>query len=574
MRTSCKAQMKFVDVSALADATLFTNDNRSVGDLGLFQTEVPQANYGTFESNQFILDGSKEIMPDAPQDIAFWSTENSGNDCGFVENPVLEIEFSDMHSSAGLTLCFAEMPPAEIRITWYTSGGTTIASSTFYPDSDVYVCKQQVTNYRKITIEFVKMPLPGRYVKLQYILYGIVLSWEGTEIKSAKVCEEIDVTSETLSINTADISILDADNDFDVGNENGTWKSVQKKQEITLTETVDGKEIPCGTFFMDAWSFKDNIASFSLKDLIGVMDGYQFESGAVYKNVRAGNIFDEIFAACGIEKYAVAEEVAEVALSGYLAVQTCRTALQMICFACGAMADCSRSDTIRIYKPDRYVKTTVGTNRKFRGNTSVTLNEYVSGVKIVCNQYNLDAAPSEIYNGTLSAGDRKIVFSEPYQPESVIVTGGQIKEVKTNYTIISVPNTGTCVVTGKKYSKTEFSYQKDVEQLEAGEVENVKKLGPCTLYSEETLDDLAEYLLGYYSLRKNVSMKYLLGSEQVGNWCNIRDVSGKCSATQIKKQTIDLTGGFIATAECVGYSKLTSDPVFAGEIYAGAETII
>ena len=78
--------------------------------------------------------------------------------------------------------------------------------------------------------------MPKRYIKLRYILYGRYIEWTGDVIKTAKIHEEINEISTTLSINTASISILDAKNDFDISNENGSWRSVQKTQEVTFTE--------------------------------------------------------------------------------------------------------------------------------------------------------------------------------------------------------------------------------------------------------------------------------------------------------------------------------------------------
>lgn len=73
MRTYCRAEMKFIDVTALSDATVTTDDNQGIGSVELFADQTEQEGYGTFELNQFILDGSKSVLPDNPNDIAFWS---------------------------------------------------------------------------------------------------------------------------------------------------------------------------------------------------------------------------------------------------------------------------------------------------------------------------------------------------------------------------------------------------------------------------------------------------------------------------------------------------------------------
>ena len=575
MKTYCRAEMKFIDVTALSDATVTTDDNQSIGSVGLFADQTEQAGYGTFELNQFILDGSKSVLPDNPQDIAFWNDSLSKNDCSFETNPKLTITFKEQHTSAAITLYFEDEPPAELKITWYTIAGTKLITETFYPDSLIYVCNNQVQNYGKIEIEFVRTSFPQRYIKLQYILYGKYIVWDKDMIQTAKVQEDIDVTSATLSINEADISIVDMNNDFDAENENGAWKSVQKTQEVTLSEFKNGNMIPMGAFFIDDFSFSKNIAKFKLIDVVGLLDKYTFYDGQIYSNVRAEVILNAIFATAGIKKYTIDEEVGNTLLSGYLAIQTCRKALQQVCFACGAVADDSRSDTIKVYKPDRYVKSTVGTDRKFNGNTKVSLEKYISGVNIEMKNYALEEKTSDIYKKTLPAGDTKITFSSPYLPSSITASVGTLKEVKTNYLIINMPDAGQCHITGIKYANTAFSYEKRVDKIESGETENIKKYSGCTIYNSDLLPDIADYLLSYHALRKKVGMKYLVDLERVGNWANINSIGGKTSTTLIESQTLDLTGGFIATATCSGYSIVVTEDVFAGtELYTGGDVII
>ena len=94
MRTYCKAEMKFIDVTALSDASPSTDDNQSIGNIELFEAEHLQADYGTQELHQFVLSGEKSILPDAPEDIAFWSEEQSRDDCTFESNPKLRIQFT------------------------------------------------------------------------------------------------------------------------------------------------------------------------------------------------------------------------------------------------------------------------------------------------------------------------------------------------------------------------------------------------------------------------------------------------------------------------------------------------
>lgn len=574
-RTYCIADMKFIDVTALSDAAVTTDDNQNIGSIGLFTEQTDQADYGTFELNQFVLDGSKDILSDNSKDIAFWSDEVSQEDCSFAGYPKITIAFTEQHSSAGLTLYFEDDYPAELKITWYSLGGSKLDQKTFYPDDLIYSCVNQVENYGKIIIEFVKTRNPKSYIKLQYILYGRYISWQDDLVQAGKVLEEIDETSATLSINTAEISIIDENNDFDIENEAGAWKSVQKTQEVNLTENINGTVESMGTFFIDEFSFSDNIATFKMIDTIGLMDQFTYYNGGIYTSTSVGDLLADIFLAAGIKKYNIDEEVANIRLQGYLGIQTCRAALQMVCFACGAVADDSRSDTVKVYKPDRYVKSTIATDRKFYGGTEVTLDEYVSGVSIECSKYTLEDDVSEIYNDVLPKGKTRIELSDPYEASTVVASVGNLIEVKTNYLVIDMETSGECTISGKKYASSNFSYQKDVDEIEAGETANQKKYGTCTLYNIEALPDLADRLLKYHKLRKMVDLEYLAEQEHVGNWVNINSVAGKTSTTLIESQTLDLAGGFIATATCRGYSIVVTEDVFAGtELYTGGDVII
>ena len=141
--------------------------------------------------------------------------------------------------------------------------------------------------------------------------------------------------------------------------------------------------------------------------------------------------------------------------------------------------------------------------------------------------------------------------------------------------VVQMESADVCLLTGKRYQKSTFSYIKNVDHIEAGEAENIKKIGTITLYNREYLDTVAEKLLSYYGLRKILSMKYILNTESVSNWVNVVDKNSNIATTLIEQQDIDLTGGFIATATCRGYSVVVTENYFAGtELYTGGDVII
>lgn len=575
-KTSCFARMRFADVTAIADASLATSEKQEMGSLETFKKDdfISIPDWGTIEKNQFVLNGEKEIMPNVPENVAFWSSEKSGDDCAFLNVPVITVTFTKNHSSAGITLYFSDEYPEEIDITWYDLAGIKITNKTFCPDSLIYFCKKQVENYGKIIIKFVKTKLPDRYIKLQYILYGEYLEWTDALIMSASVHEEVDETSDTLAINTAEISIHDERYDFDISNAEGSWKSVQRDQPIWLTQTKDDKEIEMGTYYIDEQKFSDNIATFSLIDSVGKMDRYIFRDGEVYKNAKAGKIMESIFVAAGIDKYEIDSDLYDTLLSGHLEIQTCREALKMVCFAIGALADDSRSDIIRVYKPTRYVTEEVGPDRKIYGTTSIELDDYVSGVSIESATYLLQSDAQNIYDDDLPAGVSTVEFSSPCDPATVSVSGGFLREAKHNYAVINMDAAGKCTITGKQYEKSTFKKMLS-NVVKGGETENIKEYGTITLYNSDQITEKLESLLSYLQLRKKLEMQFFVDTEKVGNWLNVKDTKGMASTTLLESQDIDLTGGFIGTATCRGYNTVVTTFYYTGsELYAGGDFLL
>lgn len=576
MRTTYpEAEFNFIDVTALGDSRAASTSAKEFAEPALFLENVRMKDYGTMELNQFVLDGSKVIFPQQrPQDIPFWSDDLSDSEGRFTISPALEVSFTQSHSSVGITLYFSGDVPETVAITWYTVYGTKLETVEFHPDTHIFFCRHNVQNYGKILFSFPGTAWPMRYVKMDYIEYGRMWKLSRDNIKSASVYEEIDVTSATLSINTADIEIVDTAGEFSLSEQKGLWGSLQKEQAIHLFEYIDGRPVDCGTFYLEGWSSQKNLVKFSMIDQIGLMDKTIFYAGKVYNRESAGAIIADIMASCGAKDYYVEDTVAEILLSGWLGIQSHRAALQQVTFACGAVADCSRSAGIRIYMPDRYVSHTIGLERKFIG-SKISLDDYISDVSVSYINYQPGEAVKQISRNTLSAGFNRIEFSAPYLPSSIAVDAGIIREASTNYVVVEMDREGECLISGRQYESVENTYTVSVPITEAGEVRKAKGYKGCTLMDAEKAKVQAERILDYYRMRQLVEMRYINEGENVGNWCDITLAGGGQATTGIISQTLDLTGGNIATAKCRGYSRSTTDFYFSGqELYAGERGII
>lgn len=585
-RTYCVTQLDMIDVTAQKDATVSTDDNQSFGNLTLFEDYVQTKKYGTLALNQNVLNATLEVM-DNVTDVAFMSNRKSTANCTFENNPSVEIAFTKQHTSAGLMLYFGNDYPAEIKITWYSLGGIKIISEIFKPNTTEFVAIKQVENYSGISIEFVKTRLPYSYATLQFIRYGYVLKWERSDVSSAKVLEEIDRTGATLSINTANIDIIDTANDFDIQNNNGRWRSVQKTQKLLVTEYYNDIAVNMGTFYLDSFSFSGNTASFRCKDAIGLLDNFTYREGKVYGNVTNGvtctfevivkDIFDSISSNYNVDfEYTIEDDLKDLNIQGYLAAQTARSALQMACFAVGAVVDDSRSDVIRIYRPSREIKSIVGCDRKFDGATSIKLDTYVSGVSLNIPNITLADDMGQVYQGNVSVGTTIIDLSMPIDVSTITIEGVYDSYTADyNYIKLTTSTAGEITISAKSYNADTTAVTVSTENIEAGQTANIMDFSGSKLYSPDYLQEHAKYLLDYYSLRQTGNITIILEKEQVSEWITLKSRDSLNQfATCIESSSIDLTGGYLATLSLRGYSKVVSEYDYTGEIYTNQTTLL
>lgn len=566
--TNCKVHMEFVDVTALPDSSpVFANAD--IGNLELLKSASDYPDYLIPDLNNAVLDGSRVTLEENTR-IPLIS-DISGDDGTFATPPVLTVSFTSPHTSAGITLFFLDDYPANIKVAWYGTSGQKIIEEEYAPDDLTFLCKKQVENYGKIVITFLKTRLPQRRIQLAYIKYGMEMEWDREKVKSASVTHEVDGTYASLPIGTAEVSIVDENNDFDLTNRDGMWTSIQKNQTLIVTEELATKEVACGQYYIDTWSSSANIVSFSMLDVIGLMDKTKFYEGRIYENEKAGIIIGEIMTSAGISAYTVAEDVQNIEISGYLGVCSHREALQSVLFICGAICDCM-AGVIAIYKPGREVVGAINIARKF--STEVKMAEYVSGVSVTFSRYAEKTEAEEIYAGVLPAGNSTIEFSAPYKPSSIEVTAGTIVKAATNYVVIHIDEESECTVSGIGYEVMQNTFTLKRKNLAAGETENIKSCSGCTLISYNSVKGIAERLLNYYELNQQVTIKYLIDAEKNGDWVNCVMPNNGEIVCGIYQQSIDLTGGFIATATCRGYSTITTVYEYSGEFYTGERGLI
>lgn len=554
-QTSFEVIYDLKDTTALQDGIPSTMDNQDFAVENLLKDNTAFPDYGTLEQNYFLLDGSMPELPDEPEGIPFWTSELSDSSGNFKKNPILSILFSENHTSTGLTFHFVGEIPVQFQVRWYDLSGNMIALKSFQPDSRDYYARNLVENYGRLEVEFQKAQ-PYRYVKLWGIDYGVVVTWDEDDIKTASLVEETDPISNALKINKLTFQFVDKANEFNLANSEGLHKALQKKQHIEPYEIVDGERMYLGRYFLTTPSSDKSLAKMEATDYIGLLDDTDFKDGRVYNGELAGNVLADIFAGTDIP-FEVAEDVAATPLHGWLKIQTRRKALREVLFACGAVAETARRDNVWIYKPSRLIQSDIPRSRKF--STTTKQDTYISEVSIKYSEYTEGAEEKELVKQSIyPAGLNEVKFSSPVSDLRISV--GEIVEAKTNYIVFRLPEEAAVTIYGRQYSKQDITVTSAVQQLRAGENPKAKSF-TGTLFNYSQARIISQAILDYYQLSLILNIRYLAAQEKPGQWAAVENtlVGRGGYAAGLESIKTDLTGGYISTAQLRGYYKYTSD---------------
>ena len=585
MRTNTRVEFGLYDVTARGDSNPVCDAAQPFCRLRrdlLVEAAPSQVKYGTLESRQWLMDGSFSFFPEVPEAYfwGLWSAVQSGESGAFADPPVLDIQFSQAHSSSGLTLHFYAPTgdwASKLKIQWYGADGGLLASALFTPDAVDFYCAKKVDRYRRIRLTFLETNHPGRYLKLAGLDYGVYLHFAGDEIVKAHVLEECDPLSAEISINTLGLTLYNKEGRFSILNPEGYFDVLQHKQKLTVWEDVrpearstSSTSYCMGTFYLSDWENSgDTLADFTAVDAVGLLDGAPYDGG-VY-DTTAGALAADILEGYS---YTLDAELASERVQGYLAAGTRREALQQLAFAVGAVVDCSRSDLIRISPAPARASGMIAYDRKFQNGSKVTLNPLITAVAVTAHRYQAEDAPSELYKDTLEPGTYQVTFSAPAVADSLTVTGATLAGRGVNRCTLTVSKAGEVCVTGRKYVDSTIILRRAAANLPPNAQDNELTVTDATLVSPDRATAVADRVLDYYAQRYEQTFRMIAGDEKLADRLIVQSFGGEMVRGQLEKMEFDLTGGYRADVRVTGRRLGLGADAYTGEIYAGERSLI
>ncbi len=498
-----------IAAGAAEDADVTTGSAQPFAAPGLLPFEGGAPPLTSLEPNQWILDGTREILNEQP--VRFWSTAMSGADGQFDVLPGIDIDFDARYTSPGIFLHFdpesGEYCP-DVTIQW-RRGPSLLAEEKFQVNSTDFFCEKAVEAYDHISLHLHSTNIPYRYAKLSYIAFGISRTFLRDELRNVKITEETSIISSEIAVNTLNFT-LDSEEDIDY--------MFQLKQPVSA---YDGSHL-IGVFYIDDSTHRAK-GLYDLKciDAVGVLDE-DFFPAAMYSGESARGLLEEILG--GHFSLELDAALISATISGYWPGGTRREALQQVAFALCAVVDTSGTEAIRVYldrenTPERFPQ-----ERIYTGGT-VDTSAIVTAVKITAHSYNTTGSGNE-----------------------------------------------TVEVGGQTYYHTSSVVTIENPKATASDKQNVVKVEQATLVNAQNVNAVARHVYGYYTKRERQRVKIVMNNERPGDRSAIPTAWGTVVSGHISRMDITLSGIAAADCEIIGTEvKVTGDPEkrFSGEFYAG-----
>ena len=298
-------------VQADASSTATPEETFSGGGNVVQELLTEEPKYATLEHNQWLLDGTFEVLPIAvPMASGFISSNLSNADGTFSAIPTITITFGEVHYGTvpGLTMTWSKAYDEwaeSFRVTVYN--GDTIVAQTEITDnqSATTIVWAAIQGYNKIVIEILKWCLPYRRARLMECLIGIKKVYTKADLMGFEHEQSADPLSAELPKNAIVFKLDNSQNIWNPDNPSGVEKFLIEKQMLTVKygyHINGGVEwIRAGTFYMSEWNTPSNglEASFTARDILEFC-------GDVYTGPRSGTLLSIVQAA--LEQSGVAND--------------------------------------------------------------------------------------------------------------------------------------------------------------------------------------------------------------------------------------------------------------------------
>lgn len=227
--------------------------------------------YATLEYNLWTLDGTRQILPDAPETTpsdTYW-TDDYYNNTGWVSHSnsgSVEVVFNKQRSrTPGLTITWSSEYneyPKSFTVTLYDGGVETYSVTVTGNNSNVSVIQDALVGYDSIRIKINDWIAMNHRRRIDQIFFGQIMTMDKTDIISYEHEQSGDLLSAALPKNSITFSLNNTDGRWNPNNPSGLGKYLAERQRLSVRYgmDIDGvtEWISGGTFYLSEWNAPSN----------------------------------------------------------------------------------------------------------------------------------------------------------------------------------------------------------------------------------------------------------------------------------------------------------------------------
>ena len=497
-----KISLKMTDPDAYEDASATDNGTVYFADTDYVVSDGDKdiRPYATLEMNQWLLDGSREILPnDNYGEAGYIGNGVCGTDKYFATNPVVSITFSGVHTNLlqGITIRWSEFLgeyAEEFIITAY-NGNTVVATKTVVDNREVSSAVEiDIVDYDRITIEIVKWSIAHRRARIDEIFIGILHIFSKANVFSYSASHSVDPISAELPKSEVSFSIDNVDSKYNPYNTNGLSKYLMERQEIDVRygyKLSGGMEwIKGGKFYMSDWNAKQGgtSADFKARDLLEFMTGTYYKGKYYPEGISLYDLAEDVLLDAdlpinsdGTVKWVIDERLKDIYTVAPLPIDTHANCLQLIANASESVFYQDRDGTLLLgdapTDDSDYGITLFNSYSK----SELSLSKPLKQVDVPCYSYSIATESTELYKGTLNiegTTELVITYSGTATDVSTSITGGTINSATyySNACVLNITSTGDVEITITGYSLETSSVNIITPSSDNGEIVSVDNM--------------------------------------------------------------------------------------------------
>lgn len=514
--------------------------------------------YATYEPDFWLLDGGYKFLPDDLSLVHVGLMSLGMSDAsGVLASPVvLEITFTQAHTTDGLGLRFSPYTgdyASSVKVQWYDAADSLISEATYTPDSAEYAISGDFEDFKRVVLTFYGTLRPHRYLRVQGVDFGTLLTLEGASIKGARVVEECAPLSDELRANVLELQLHSDDAQFSILNPEGDYAALATFQPINVYALVDNTQRFIGQYFVTDWENQSETEiSFDGIDLIGVLDQIACRGGLwTGAGIPVEDLLQAWLEAASIP-YELDAALVGSALIGWVPAGSLRDAVQQVAFAVGASVTTSRAWALRIsatkIAADETAELTI-TRAMKSAQQAVRLRVLVADVEVTAHSYLAGTQARDLLNDTLDAGTYEVLFDRPMH--SLSASGATITESGANYAVLTVAAPGAVTLAGQEYVDTTQLYRLS-NPAATSSVRPTLRVTDATLVHPGNVADVAQRVYDYTAQRVVQKVRLYKPALEVGQVATIETLYGKQIRALCERMEIDLGRGMVADADLIG----------------------